>query len=315
MKILQPTSITLDESLLGLRDEDELVTYDPRQPVPVEHEDAEVLISWANTDEVLADAAQRLTRLRLIQAFLAGPDQINKAGFSDDVIVTSGVGLHDRTVSEHALALTLALVRFLPEMLDAQAERRWASERGGPQELHPEGAPVTTLLDAHVTIWGFGSIGSTLAPLFEALGAKVAGVATSTGVRDGYQVVASEEMDELLARTDVLVMILPSGEKTDDALDAAVLDALPDTAYVVNVGRGSTVDESALISALKEGWIAGAALDVAKTEPLPESDPLWDAPNLIITPHAAGGRPVEPEKLLAQNLAALRGEAEFRNRM
>lgn len=319
MKILLPTTIEIDQDQLPLGPEDAVVGYDPTAPVPEEHTDAQVLVVWGNTDDSLADAARRLTRLRLIQAFLAGPDQVTKAGFSEEVVVCTGVGLHDRTVAEHALALVLALVRFLPELGERHARREWASDLGGPQPLHPQG-PVTTLLGARVAVWGFGSIGSTLAPLLTALGAQVTGIARSAGERHGYPVVATEDKAEVLAQSDVLVMILPSGEATEKALDAEALAALPDSAYVVNVGRGSTVDEPALVSALEEGRIAGAAIDVARQEPLPAEDPLWDAPHLVITPHAAGGRPVDPEPLLAQNLEALRtelagGTGEFRNRM
>lgn len=320
MKILLPDTIDLDAAALGLTDEDTTVVYDASAPVPEQDADAEVLVVWANTPEQLADSARRLTKLKLIQALLAGPDQIKAAGFPEDVVVCAGVGLHDRTVAEHALALTLSLVRKFPLMGQYQARGEWAGEYGGAQELHPAEGPVTTLLDANVTVWGFGSIGSTLAPLLTALGAKVTGIARSTGERHGYRVVATEEAAPVLAETDVLVMILPSGDATADALDQSVIDTLPDTAYVVNVGRGSTVDEAALVHSLEEGKLAGAAIDVAKHEPLPASDPLFSAPHLIITPHAAGGRPVDPEALIRQNLEALRtelagGNGEFRNRM
>ncbi|WP_269928949.1 phosphoglycerate dehydrogenase [Kocuria massiliensis] len=314
MKILLPTSVTIDAEQLPLGENDVAVSYDPKSPIPDEHTDAEVLVAWVNTDDQLADAARRMTNLRLIQALAAGPDQVAKAGFGDEVVICSGIGLHDRTVSEHTLALTLALVRSLPELGELQKRHVWSRELGGPQELHPAG-PATTLLDAQVTIWGFGSIGASVAGLFEALGAKVSGIARSTGQRHGYNVVATEEKDELLARTDVLVMILPNSEATQGALDAEVLATLPDTAYVVNVGRGPTVDETALIQALTDGGIAGAAIDVTSQEPLPEGDPLWDAPNLIITPHSAGGRPVGAEELIGHNLLALRGQGEYRNAM
>lgn len=315
MKILVPTSIDLDYAKLPLREDDQIAAYDPTQPVRDEDTDAEVLIAWANTDDQLADCAARLKDLRLIQALMAGPDQIKNAGFPAEVVVCAGVGLHDKTVSEHAIMLSLALVRSLPELGRRHQQHEWAGDLGGPQPLHPKNSAITTLLGARVTVWGFGSIAKTLAPLLTALGAQVTGIARSAGKRDGYEVVATEDKDELLARTDLLIMILPSGEATADSLDAQVLQTLPDTAYVVNVGRGSTVDEAALVSALEKGEIAGAAIDVAKTEPLPASDPLWDAPHLIITPHAAGGRPVDPEELIGHNLQALRGEGEFRNRM
>lgn len=313
MKILLPTGPEIDQSALPVDEGDAVVFYDPKTPIPEEHVDAEVLVVWSNTDEQLADAARRLTSLRLVQALSAGPDQAKKAGFDENIILCSGVGLHDKTVSEHALALTLALVRFLPTLGRHHRDHHWASDLGGPQPLHPAG-PVTTLLDAQVTIWGFGSIGKTLAPHFADLGAHVSGIARSTGQREGYNVVATEEKDELLARTDVLVMILPDAGATRQALDADVLRTLPDSAYVINVGRGATVDESALVQALENGSIAGAAIDVASQEPLGPDSPLWDAPNLIITPHAAGGRPVAPEHLIGHNLKALRGTGDFRNK-
>ncbi|MCP3426592.1 phosphoglycerate dehydrogenase [Rothia sp. AR01] len=314
MKILLPTSIALDDSRLPLGPDDVAARYDPTAPLPEEHVAAEVLVAWGNTDAQLADAAARMGSVRLVQSLAAGPDQIARAGFRDEAAVCSGVGLHDRTVTEHALALVLALVRSLPRLGEYQRERRWAAELTGPQELHPADR-LTTLLGARVTIWGFGSIGATLAPLLTGLGAHVSGIARSTGERHGYPVVATEEKDELLARTDVLIMVLPSGEGTDGALDAAVLRTLPSTAYVVNVGRGTTVDEAALISALQDGVIGGAALDVTAREPLPAGDPLWDAPNLLLTPHTAGNRPVGAEELIGHNVEALRGGGELRNAM
>jgi phosphoglycerate dehydrogenase-like enzyme len=125
--------------------------------------------------------------------------------------------------------------------------------------------------------------------------------------------VAEDELDAELRQTDVLVMILPATEATTHALDAARLTALPRHAFVVNVGRGTTVDEPALVAALTEGRIAGAALDVTEVEPLPADSPLWDAPNLLLTPHAAGGRPVGGDELVGANLAALLAGRELRN--
>lgn len=110
-------------------------------------------------------------------------------------------------------------------------------------------------------------------------------------------------------------MILPATAETAHVLDAERLAALPDHAYVVNVGRGATVDEDALVRALTEGRIAGAALDVTAVEPLPAESPLWDAPNLILTPHAAGGRPVgADENHLPQRCGAAQRQPVARRR-
>lgn len=319
MKILVPTSTSLKEDLLGLASDDQLISYDPAVNISPEHYDADVLIAWGNTNEQLKDAARHLTQVELVQALLAGPDQARAAGFRPEATIASGSGLHSKTVAEHTLALTLNFVRFLPTLAEHQAKNHWAGELGGPQELHPANQ-VTTLLGANVTIWGFGSIGTATARLFEAFGAKVTGVARSAGERDGFTVVATEDIDTVLPTTDILVMILPNSEETKNSLDASRLAQLPERAYVINVGRGPTVDDAALIDALNSGSIAGAALDVVDQEPLDPADPLWGAKNLIITPHSAGGRPVEPEPLIAQNLQALRDQragktAHWRNRM
>jgi phosphoglycerate dehydrogenase-like enzyme len=309
VKLLLPDSVPLDPALPeGV----EAVHYDATAPVPDEHLDAEALVVWGNAPGDLRAVAGRMPRLRWVQTLAAGPDVVLGAGFPDDVVVTSGVGLHDRPVTEHALTLVLALLRRLPEAIAAQAEHRWAGELGGLQPLHPDGR-VTTLLGARVLVWGFGNIGQNLAPLLQALGAQVTGVGRSAGERAGFPVVAQDQLEAELGQTDVLVMILPATEATTHALDAARLAALPRHAFVVNVGRGTTVDEPALLAALTERRIAGAALDVTEVEPLPADSPLGDASNLLLTPHAAGGRPVGGDELVGTNLAALLAGRELRN--
>jgi phosphoglycerate dehydrogenase-like enzyme len=309
VKLLLPDSVPLDPDL---PEAVAAVRYAAAAPVPEEHLDAEALVVWGNAPGDLRAVAGRMPRLRWIQTLAAGPDAVLAAGFPDDVLITSGQGLHDRPVTEHALALVLALLRRLPAAVAAQAGHRWADELGGLQPLHPDGA-VTTLLDARVLIWGFGSIGQTLAPLLQALGAHVQGAARSAGERAGFPVVAEDRLAAELPRTDVLVMVLPATPATERALDAERLAALPRHALVVNVGRGSTVDEAALVTALTEGRIAGAALDVTEVEPLPADSPLWEAPGLLLTPHAAGGRPVGGDELVGANLAALLAGRALRN--
>ncbi|WP_029432985.1 NAD(P)-dependent oxidoreductase [Blastococcus sp. URHD0036] len=309
MKLLLPDSVPLAPRL---PDGVTAVTYAATAPVPDEHLDAEAMVVWGNSVPDLAAVAGRMPRLRWVQSLAAGPDAVLAAGFPPDVVVTSGAGLHDATVTEHALALVLALVRRLPAAARAQAEHRWARELGGVQPLRPEGA-VTTLLGARVLVWGFGAIGQTLAPVLHALGASVRGVARTAGRRGGFDVVAEDRLDDELGDTDVLVMILPATLSTRHALAAGRLAALPAHAHVVNVGRGSTVDEAALAAALGAGRLAGAALDVTETEPLPPDSPLWDAPGLVLTPHAAGGRPVGADELVAANVAALLAGDRLRN--
>lgn len=303
MKVLLPTSLPLDMTATSA--DVSYIFYDAASPVPDEHTDAEVLVVWGNTRGQLADSAARLTRLRWIQALAAGPDVILAAGFAPEVRITSGRSLHDGPVAEHTLTLALAAVRRLDLMHDAQHAGRWARELGGVQSARPSTFPGLGTLDgAEVTVWGFGSIGQRLAPLLTALGANVVGVATTPGTRAGARVITADDLPARLAETDLLIGILPATEATAHAIGAAVLEQLPTHAWVINVGRGATLDEEALDLALRAGTLAGAALDVFDREPLPADSPLWTTPNLVITPHAAGGRPQGSEALIEKNLAA-----------
>ncbi|MDT5043477.1 MAG: hypothetical protein QOE51_4462 [Actinoplanes sp.] len=301
MKILLPDSIALDVRPPGGV---EAVRYAVAEPVPAEHADAEALVVWGNPAGQVRDAARRLTRLRWVQTLAAGPDVVLAAGFAPEVIVTAGTGLHDATVAEHTLALTLAAARRLNLLVRAQVGRRWAGELGGPQPVR-EPDSFRTLRGARVAVWGFGGIAATLSPYLAALGAQVTGVARRAGQRHGFPVVTQDDLPALLPRTDVLIMILPATPQTAYALNADVLAQLPAHAWLVNVGRGSTVDEAAVLAAIRAGRLGGAALDVFESEPLPPESGLWDEPAVIISPHAAGGRPIDAAERIAENLAAL----------
>ncbi|WP_315098069.1 NAD(P)-dependent oxidoreductase [uncultured Cellulomonas sp.] len=307
--LLVPTTLTDDPTVPP---DVRVLRYDVDAPIPPDALDAEALVLWGNGPEQMADAARRLTRLRWVQTLAAGPDATLAAGFADDVVITSGRGLHDGPVAEHTLALMLAAARRIPDLVRAQAEHRWAGELGGMQDART-GQAFRSLDGARVLIWGFGSIAARLAPLLAALGAQVTGVATTAGDRHGFQVISPFDLPDHLPRTDVLVSLLPATEQTRHAIDADVLAQLLPHAWVVNVGRGATLDEAALLAALRSGRLAGAALDVFETEPLPADSPLWDEPRVLISPHAAGGRPIGAGELITANLAAFLFGGELRN--
>lgn len=311
MKVLLPNNVELNPELpAGVV----ATSYDVGSPIPDEHLDAEVLVEWGNGRRQTTDAAQRMHSLQLVQALSAGADTVLEAPFDESVAICSGVGLHSHTVTEHTLALTLALLRRLPASLAAQHRNEWSWELGGMQPLRGKDH-ITTLIDARVLIWGFGSIAQTLAPILSALGAQVTGVARSAGERSGFRVITEADLPRELPNTDLLIMILPGIPGTANALNAERLAMLSGRALLVNVGRGSTVDEAALLAALRNGDIAGAALDVTAEEPLPAESELWNAPNLLLTPHAAGGSPVGADELIASNIQALLTGAELRNRL
>ncbi|KAL2209350.1 hypothetical protein CC79DRAFT_1305677 [Sarocladium strictum] len=295
-KVLYPCNIQLDiDSLVGYNIN--LVSYEPKDPIPEQHHDAVVLITWMTKH--LSDAAKQLKSLRWIQALAAGVDDILSAGFDRKrVTITTGGGTHDVMVAEHTLAMILSCCRRMYEMRDYQNRLEWPAHLGG---AYPAGK-FKTLRDQQVLIWGFGGIAKTLAPHLQLLGAKVRGVARSAGVRDGIEVFTEDKLPELLGQTDCLIMILPSSPATIDALNATRIASLPDHAWIINVGRGVSVDEEALADALEGGKLGGAALDVFKTEPLPKESRLWKAPNLLLSPHAAGGRPEGCTDLIAENM-------------
>lgn len=314
MKLLYPTSIKLklEEKLKGL--DVTPIAYDPAKPFPDEHVDADFLVTWANTKDNLRDAVARMNNLRWIQSLAAGPNDVLSAGFDQSrITVTSGSGLHNLPVAEHALGLLLTACRRFHEMRDCQVQRKWAKHLCGDPTIPAN--MFSTLRNAEILIWGYGNIAKTLTPYLKALGANVRGIAREQGTRDGVDVFTVDQLPTLLPTIDALVMILPGSETTRHALNAERLSYMREHSWVVNVGRGTSVDEEALYEALTKGQIGGAALDVFETEPLPESSKLWSAPNLVVSPHAAGNRPLGSEDLIRENLELLIGGKALKNVM
>jgi phosphoglycerate dehydrogenase-like enzyme len=313
MKLLYPTSLKLDiEALKGFAPA--LHPYDVKEPIAEDLVDAEILVTWSNSPDNLKDAASRMKNLKWIQSLAAGPNDVLNAGFDKSIVVTTGSGLHDHTVAEHALALLLCAARRIDEMKEYQLQGKWPQHLGGTQPDRPKGK-FTSLRGANVTVWGYGNIAKALAPSLTALGANVRGIARSDGVRNGVEVYAEHRLTEILPETDALVMILPGSESTTHALNAERLRILPKHAWIVNVGRGTSIDENVLADTLDKGEIGGAALDVFEKEPLPEGHRFWKTPNTIISPHAAGGRPQGSEELITWNLRRFLAGQELKNKL
>jgi phosphoglycerate dehydrogenase-like enzyme len=212
-------------------------------------------------------------RLRVIQTLSAGVDWL--AGrVPEHVTVCNARGVYDAPLAEWVVGAILAMQRGLLQARDAQARREWDAIE--PPELSGRRA----------VILGLGSIGTAIADRLRPFGVEVIGVARTarTGVR------SLAELDEVLSDAEILVNILPLTGKTKGLLDARRLGLLPDGALVVNAGRGPTVETAALVEELRSGRLR-AALDVTDPEPLPKEHPLWDLPNVLITPHMAGDSP------------------------
>ena len=218
--------------------------------------------------------------LRLLQLNSAGHDAYAAPGtIPAGAALANAVGAYGQAVSEHVFAMVLMLMKHLDGYRDDQRARRW-TDRG----------LVTTMAGAQVLVLGAGDIGQHFAQLAHAHGAHVQGVRRHLGaVPDGFESIhAMDELPELLPKADVIAAFLPSSPATRGLVDAEFLARCKPTAYFANGGRGDLVVQADLIDALERGVIAGAALDVTTPEPLPADDPLWSAPNLLITPHVAG---------------------------
>jgi phosphoglycerate dehydrogenase-like enzyme len=239
----------------------------------------------------------------------AGIDGGLAMGLPGWVTVTNSTGVKAAMVSEHALALLLALVRRLPDMAADQRARRWRRE-----EIN---ARVRTLAGALVCVVGLGSIGREIARKARAFEARV--IAVSRQGRAGGDIEAvfpRECIGEALGRADAVVISTSADATSFHLIGEQALAAIRPEAFLVNVARGNIVDGAALAAALAAGRLAGAALDVTEIEPLPSDSPLWEAPNLIISPHVAGGGSsgyTEQKALFAENLARFRAGEPLRN--
>jgi phosphoglycerate dehydrogenase-like enzyme len=221
---------------------------------------------------------------------------------ASNVVITNSRGMHAETIAEHVVAVVLALFRRLPDALRRQAEHVWVQN-----ELTLD--PPRLLARKTVGIVGMGGIGSAVARLMAAFGARVEATRrrVEAGRPDGVASVHPPgALAERLPGWDVVVLAAPHTAETERIVGARELALMKREAVLVNVARGALVDELALAGALTRGAIAGAALDVFDDEPLPADSPLWDTPNLLITPHVAGNRPDYWDSALAIFLENLR---------
>lgn len=218
------------------------------------------------------------TKLRLIQVGGAGVDNLlPAAGLAESVVVTNASGSHEPEMAEFAIANMFALAYRLPDYVDQQRAKVWKQRM--PRAL--EGSTMCVV--------GLGTIGQSIARRAKALGMQVTGVRRSGAPVDGVDtVVTMDERLEAIRGANVLVVVAPLTDETRGLIGADELAALAPRATIVDVSRGGVSDIDAVVEALGSGQLSGAAIDVFEPEPLPDTSPLWDVPNLLLTPHAAG---------------------------
>jgi phosphoglycerate dehydrogenase-like enzyme len=242
---------------------------------------ADVLIGWSLSPEQLRAAKS----LRWIYSITAAVDQfLYPELISSDIVLTNAGSVHGPVVAEHAIAMLLALARRLHTAVRYQERRKWAMDAIWNEQPRPREVRGATLV-----VVGLGSIGAEVAEMAAALKMKVTGVREhpERGAAGAHEVVGFDTLDNAIAQADFVVLAAPLTPRTRHLIDGRRLQLFKPTAFLINVSRGALVEEAALVKALRERKLAGAALDVFEQEPLSRWSPLWKIPQALITPHTA----------------------------
>ena len=265
-------------------------------------DDVEVLLRGWLVAEAFDRLLSRAPHLTWVHSATSGVERaLTPAALARDVLVTNARGVFSRPIAEHVLLMILAISRHLPDLVELQRERTWQPLEG--RELR----------ELTIGIVGYGSLGRSVASLASAFGARViamrrrgsdpdagpgapdAAAPTFEAASDDEfpieprvdRIVGPEGLRWLLAQSDVVVLAAPLTAETENMIDEAAVTAMKRDAWLINVARGRLIDDTALIRALRENRIGGAALDAFRDEPLPPSSPYWELPNVILTPHTA----------------------------
>ncbi len=294
-----------DAEVLCLTNNDEFLTR---------LQEADVLCSYW-----VPDMWRTLTkRLRWLQCSAAGVDSLLPTGILNEesgIVVTTAVGINTTPIGEYVLGSMLMFNRTWPEMVRLQDRHVW------PRSVNWYKLGGRELAGQTLGIIGLGSIGRRVAQLGRAFGMRI--LATRRTVPEGGhdsdvdQLYSNTQLHEMLGKSDYVVVSVPLTQETDHLIGEAELRAMQSHTYLVNVARGRVIDEQVLIQALKEGWIAGAGLDVTEEEPLPADSPLYTMPNVILTPHISGVSvkyDTRLTELFAENLRRFRNGEKLRNR-
>ena len=261
-----------------------------RTVTPEQIAQATVIFGWPRPKDLKGAVC-----LRWLQTMWAGTDEYEGPGIlPEGALLTSSSGSNRRSVAEHMLSCLLALCRRLPAYRDGQRAHVW-EDRGS----------VKTLLDSTVLVVGAGNIGATFAAMCQGLGAKTIGLKRRVdGPIAGFdELYPIDRLDELLPLADTVAMVVPHSPASVGLMDEQRLMRMKADAILISSGRGSVLNQDALARVMEMGHLWGAALDVTEPEPLPADSPLWDIPNLLLTPHVAGGMRLELTRRVCVEMA------------
>jgi len=248
-----------------------------------EIEEAEALVISAThyNADVAQELKDRAKKLRWMQSAAIGYDNYVKFGIPDGVKLCNAAGLKGTTVSEHGFALLLTLMHGTHYLERYRANGEWQNDIARTN--------ITVLEGRTAAVIGYGSIGREFGRKAKVFDMNVIAVSRSgTGDENADKAVTVDKLADILPEADVVFVALPSNPESDHLIDAKMFAAMKKGAVFINIGRGLTMDEKALVSALQSGHLGGAGLDVFEVEPLPADSPLWKMENVVISPHIAG---------------------------
>ncbi len=281
---MRATHDVVDEDFLQEFPEVEAVKADSLESLAGALDGAEVLVVYnsAFTPEFAKLVRDKGRALKWIQFTTVGIDVALRAGLPDGVWVTNSGGVSQRVLAGHAIALMLGVMRGFHRFEACRAQRVWARQAMSDHMAAPDGARMVIL--------GMGRIGQDIARKAKAFDMEVICVtrAPAPAAPEIDRVVSREKVAEVLPTADVVMVAMPLDSVTRGFMSAERIALMKETAILVNISRGKVVDEAALVRALTEGRIMGAGLDAFAQEPLPVASPLWDLPNVLMTPHVGG---------------------------
>ena len=249
--------------------------------LPPELPDTDIFVGYS----LRADQLQHAKKLKWIHSTAAGVAQLAYPELRESgILVTNPRGVFSVPMAEHAMGLLISMARNFPDSVRFQDKLTW-----GQQQLWDKPQQLTELNGKILLIVGYGSIGEELAKRAQAFGMRVRGVTRSGTGETSFteKILPASDLRQVLPEADYVVLAAPETAETKHLIGTKEIARMKRGARLINIGRGSLLDELALITALESGQLAGAALDVASVEPLPDSSPLWKVPNLFITPHTS----------------------------
>lgn len=266
------------------------VWVDPEGAAEGELSEALAYFRWWTARPVLERVLSQAPAVRWLHTPAAGVEQLLiPAVLERDITITNSAGVHAIPIAEFVLGHMLSMAKCMAAYRAAQAEGRWDRTQQ-PQELY----------EATLLILGIGGIGQAIAERAAAFGMRILGSRRTARPMAGVErVVGEHEWRSLLPEADYIVVATPLTPATRGMIDRAALAAMKPSAYLINIARGAVIDEPALVEALREGRIGGAALDTFEQEPLPAESPFWQLPNVTITPHATAHSPRMRERQIA----------------